>query len=1443
MRALLLFFWLSLSKEGWAREPSWRETYKLTKLQIQSFQLYKRGEYQQSLVVVQERTELALAIYGEKHSKTAKTLGRLGFLYELMGEYESAGKQYERALQIREEILGANHFDTIVSLHRLGLLHSKLGNYQMAHSLLERALQSNENMYGANHVYTVESLHNLAQNYNEMGNHQAALALYERSLQISKEDGDHYLMAGSLSYLGHTYQQMGNYQAARPLLERSLQINQENYGENHLNTADSLSHLGDLYRDLNNYEAAHPLLQRALQIKEKKYGEGHPNTVESLRFLGDLYKDWDKYAIALPLYEKSLQINEEVLGINHPDTYTSLNRLIGLHKEMGNFTTEHPLYKRSLQTHQPEKTEPLPVSTDMAVLIDKPTQTKENNERINEVTLKKTIKMIRLWIKSYRLMKKKDYEQSVVVGQELVELAEVIYGENHPDMMEALQYLGSAYKALGDYTTALPLFERSLQGHQTLYGEKDIKTVNTLEQVADLYFNKGNSTMALQLHMRALHIKEETLGVDHIDTAGALNNLASLYTYMGDYEAALPKFEKALQIYTAIPGEDHPHTSGIVNNLALLYQSLGDYEHALTMFTRSLQATEKQHGPKHPKTATFLNNQGSLYRDMGDYEMALSLFKRALEIRKELLGENHLDTAGSLNNMGLLYEDMSNYEEALPLYERSLSIKEEKLGENHPNIALSLNNLGALYVNMGKYESALPLFKRSLRIREDALGEKHPKTVDSLGNLGTLYTSMGKYESALSLYKTSVRIRKETLGENHPNIALSLNNLGTLYINMGKYELALPLFKRSLRIRKEKLGEDHPDTASSLHNLGMLQVQLGNYELALPLYKKSLLILEKKLGENHQTTALVLNNLAHLYVFMDMPAIALSYYQRLYSSQEYLFQQRLQSSHASERDKIQFFEHNIGESLYYIISLHLEALPQDKKASKLALQTLLQRKGRVLDAQSTLLSRIRRHLDPDVHALFTNWQKTINHISRLTLHLPENMSSEQYNQQLVRLKEKEEKIERELAKKSRYFQQETQTITIDQVANQLPKKTTLLEFVVYRNRLKMGPLQYAAVVLFPDGSHQWFPLGDAQEIDKKTSSFTQSLSSGRPYKTQAKSLYQTLIAPLEAQLHQTKHLLISPDGQLNLIPFEVLLNANGKHLIEKMQISYLSSGRDLLRYSDPTQTKNPSVILAYPNYGQGDDDTKPSEPIKLQKSETRSQDIYTTQWSELLGTKAEAEGIQPYLGKTVVLRMEQAATEQYLKSLQGPEILHIATHGFFFSDIGIAGEGKTRGIFLNKTKPTPSSASSSVTDALLRSGIVLAGVHNQSSGKGEDGVVTAKEFAALNLTGTKLVTLSACETGLGAVKNGKGVFGLRRALVLSGAESALMSLWKVDDEGTQYLMTQYYARLKDGEERAGALRDIQLKLIKSEKYSHPFYWAAFVLIGNWEKLQLGSVQE
>lgn len=1080
------------------------------------------------------------------------------------------------------------------------------------------------------------------------------------------------------------------------------------------------------------------------------------------------------YATAVPLAQNVLAIRERILGNAHPDVAESLNNLALLYQDQGKYRAAEPLHQRALT----------------------------------------------IW--------------------------EHALGPNHPLVATSLNNLALLHKAQGNYAAAEPLLKRSLAIREQVLGKAHPNVAQSLNNLALLYQDQGNYAAAEPLHQRSLALWEQAFGSNHPLVATSLSTLALLHMAQGNYTAAEPLLQRSLAIREQVLGKAHPDVGYSLNNLALLHQDQGNYAAAEPLYQRALTLWEQALGNHHPLVATSLNNLASLHKMQGNYSIAEPLYQRSLAIREQAFGKAHPDVAQSLNNWALLYQDQGNYAAAEPLLKRSLTILEQALGKAHPDVATSLNNLALLHHAQGNYTAAERLYQQSLAIREQALGPNHPGVATSLNNLAFLHQSQGNYTAAKPLYQRSQAILEQVLGPNHPDVATSLNNLALLQQQQSNYGAAASLYQRSLAIREQTLGNDHPQVATSLNNLASMHQHQGRYAVAHPLYQRSLAMRERSLGPNHPDVAASLKNLAWLRWAEGQVVSALDWQQRGLAVEERNLTQNLVAG--SEVQKRAYAE-TFTASSHFAVSLHLQGAPTNLVAARSALTTILRRKGRVLDVLTDSFQRLRSDLSPENQTHLDRLASLRRHYATLAYTAESKLPLAQRQAQMAQLEQQADQLEAELSQRSVAFRTEAQPVEIADVQAQIPANAVLIEFYRYHpfhpqgseRRNQWGQARYGAYWLLPGGEPQWRDLGDAKTIDQAVVEFQRqllNLLTDQDAKVAGRQLDALILEPIRQQIGHSRQLLIAPDSQLNLIPFAALVDAQNRYLIETYNISYLTSGRDLLRLQTLSPSQHAPVIFAQIDH------SRPGNPNSVQlaqqgqvqvaqlapnppRKQSRRSPSFSLQFNNLEHTGAEATAIAPNLSNAVLFTNSNA-TENALKSLRSPQILHLATHGFFLENQPHSSDAK------------PARLTSQTDHPLLRSGLVFAGSNLRQSGE-EDGILSALEASELKLKGTQLIVMSACQTGRGDVANGEGVYGLRRAMVLAGAESQIMTLWSIYDESTRYFMTEYYQMLKQGGDRASTLRQIQLNFLRQQNtesdYSHPAYWAAFTLTGNWQKLR------
>jgi tetratricopeptide (TPR) repeat protein len=1022
--------------------------------------------------------------------------------------------------------------------------------------------------------------------------------------------------------------------------------------------------------------------------------------------------------------------------------------------------------------------------------------------------------------------------------------------ENDRALHEARKLLQEATKLreAGKYDVAIPLVERGREILARVLGPEHFDLADALNILARLYSNKAEYAKAEPFFQRALSIREKALGPEHPLVAAVIYNLGVLYSDTGAYAKAEEFLQRALLSREKTLGPDHPDIADSVNSIAILHFYKGDYAESERFFQRVISIREKALGPEHPLVAMALNNLGILYDETSAYAKAEEFYQRSLAIGEKTLGPDHLDNANTLNNLAELYFQKGAFEKAERMHQRARAIREKALGPDHPVVAVSLYNLARLFLELGDYAKAEPLLRRTLAIREKALGPDHPDIADTLNYLAEVYFQRGALENAERLIQRARAILEKAFGPDHQAVALYLTNLAVLYSERGDYAKAEPLFQQALAIFGKALGSENRNVVNTMNDLAVLYRNKGEYAKAEPLLKKALAILEKMLGSEHRDVVGFLDNLARLYAAKGDFTQAITVQARSNSITERNLALNLGAG--SERQKLAYLA-LFSKQTDFTLTLHSQAAPHDAQALDLAFTTLLRRKGRGLDAMTDTIVTLRRHATPGDQTFFDQLLEARTQLAAVTLKGPGPDEPETYRARLKSLEDKVEELEATLSARSADFRAQMQPVTLTAVQASLPVDSALIEFAVYtpqdpRNDKNKPPQRYLAYLLEAQGRPKWIDLGETAPIDRAITSWQQALRdpSRTDVKRLARAVDEKVMRPMLALTQPggraTHRLLIAPDGMLNLVPFTTLVDRQGRYLVERYSISYLTSGRDLLRLRASPPSKNAPLIMANPIFGRvetiGAQARQNSGNLQVDSQVWGQIDPTEIFFQSLPGAEREALAIKALLPEASVLLREQA-TETALKQSRAPRVLHIATHGFFLNDEA-APPAKIRGGADDnplRLSIQLSKRAAKIDNPLLRSGLALAGANEHRSGD-DDGVLTSLETASLDLWGTRLVVLSGCATGVGEVKNGEGVFGLRRALVLAGSETQVMSLWPVWDEETGSLMASYYRRLLKGEGRGEALRQVQLEMLKDAKLRHPHYWGNFIQSGEWANL-------
>lgn len=848
----------------------------------------------------------------------------------------------------------------------------------------------------------------------------------------------------------------------------------------------------------------------------------------------------------------------------------------------------------------------------------------------------------------------------------------------------------------------------------------------------------------------------------------------------------------------------------------------GRYPEARSLFEQALSISESVRGPDDSSVARVLFDLAGNALQLQDNARSRALYERVLRIFGGVAEPDAAYVLMAKSRLALLDQRGGQPQQAETTLRDVLPALEREVGAEHPWYLQSLVTFANLRQNAGDLDEAERLDRQILATVERTGQTGTLIEAGVLNNLADVRRARADYAGAEPLFRRSVALGESLLGADSLFVATGLQNLGIIARERKDYPAAIDDYERALAIRERLLGPNDPAVAAVLTNMANVYRAMGDDPRALELHFRALRLWEDSVGPYARETLLVVGNIARTYASIGDVPHALEFQRRADAILE--LQLELYLATGSERQKLTFVR-TVAERTDRTLSLHLKQAPENADAAALGALVLLQRKDRVQDVMTDIFASVRRRVtDPADRVLMDQLKDTTAALARVALgRAPAG------HEPIEQVEARKERLEATLSEHSTAFRAEMPPITLDAVQRAIPGDAALLEFAVYhpfdpeaeRNDEAYGPAHYAVYVIAKHGAPVGIDLGAADDIDPLIARLRDSLRdpAAADVNARARAVDERVVQPLRAALGGASRLLIAPDGALNLVPFEALVDEHGRYLVERYATTYLTSGRELLRMQWADASAGRPVIVADPLFGEpaaAASSRHARGTSGARRSVTVGADAAGLYFAPLSGTAVEAHAIKSLFPNALLLTGRRA-TKASLEHLDSPSILHIASHGFFLDDSNGAG-GDAR-----------------AQNPLLRSGLALAGANLR--GTRGDGILTALEAAGLDLWGTRLVTLSACDTGVGEVRNGEGVYGLRRAFMLAGAETLVMSLWPVTDASARDTMVGYYARLRAGAGRGDALRQAKLAILHQSATRHPYYWAAFIQSGDWTRLR------
>jgi len=1114
------------------------------------------------------------------------------------------------------------------------------------------------------------------------------------------------------------------------------------------------------------------ILENAIKIASENFGDNHPQTLNSEKILAEILMETEQLDKALELFGKVAEAMVQPLNALHPLRISCLQSMARIYEILEKYDKAEPLYLEALETSK------------QSMGVDHPET------------------LMNMYLLSMMYVQQMRYKDAITLLEEMMPLYLERQGITHPDTLACMEDLANLYKGQMKTAQAESLYLSVTRQKINIYGELSPQTINTQLEMADLYRQKASYSAAESILQKA------------ITNAKALN-------------------------------DEHQHVLfHLKTELARVYEGQGRLDEAETLMQAVYEYDRTTLGEKHPNTLTDKSHMASILRRKGQLHAAEKIFEQVYMERKSISGEKDPATIIDLNNLALVLEEQGLYEQAEPLLKKAAHLAEAVLGIQHTTTLATMNNLALIHESQGVFKRARPLYLKVIQTYSKIYGEDHPNTIASVNNLAYLYMLEKKYDDALEKFQIVLDRWKKRLTINHQNTLKALNNMGRVYHKKGQLEKANELLQQALELRIRNFGETHMDAIRSTIDVAALYISQEKFKHALLLIKKAIDFSTASLGPHHPYTFEALNVQAKLFQRMQNNQKACEIYALIFERRNKFFERVLWATGENARNGY-IRLHQAEQDAY----LSLLAMSKSPNSARDILHVSLQRKGLLLKIASEI-EQVTQMLDkPELNKLSQQLMDKKKELASLTLSGPAETGATNFLLEIDHLENDIEELQGELGRASIRFKTTRQKISPQSVVSRLGEQDILLDYFIFMNQ-SQGKRQIAAVIAQKtdsgQSSYSKVVFDDMTMIDKWIENFRTTIQDEDADEDEVKEegfiLYEKIWQPLLPLFNDKTSIYLVPDGMLNILPFDALVDDDEEYMIQTYDLKMLSSGRDILLTNEQAH-KGPFIIIAGPDYNS--DYLVATETVQNIKRKRKSRGKRNVEllkglrmasfgmrglsFSPLPGAEREGQEIDALCKKerSTKLYLKTQAEEELLRHMnQAPDILHIATHGFFLK----SQENLTKRLVKLQRSMDPLKLIPPPGDnPLLRAGLAFAGINKNAQFLGEidtdnDGVLTAIEVLGLNLFGTRLVVLSACETGLGEVHVGEGVYGLRRAFQEAGARTVINSLWEVSDQGTQRLMTALSVRK--------AFRNAQLGMKNSIMWSHPYIWSAFFMVGH-----------
>ncbi len=1434
--------------------------------------------------------KLAKKEWREEFSKKEKGYHRyrqlLATVNKNLYDYDAAEKYYLQTLKQIKRIEGDTSYNYAYVLSDLAYTYTELSRYQEAVAAYNITLPIVERLRGKDNTFYLVDNRFLAYSYFYLGEVQRAANQIKQDLDYRlNTDGEPTYIALDLYTLADIYYKDTRYAEALKMFREVISYTESNNLEKDRTFTDALRFSGYIYDHLAKPDSARHYYELAIANHRKKQDTVDVNFLYNFLELADYhYVRGDVYAgeaYADTLLARCVQ-NSLLTNRIYPDALLTKAKL---NIKRYNYRGAEALYNQAIKQLQSlQVPEPGLLSDSYQGLGVVQQNLYANDYTVAEQSFQKAMNVLDATRHNSK------YTHAMYLLLELYITASQwhkgnVMAENIISYLQKFEredefYLAATYRSKGKMAYRQFAFEEALKSYAVAekYYSKAvdayyIEYAYLLSDIANIYEDKDTYKEATPYLIRALKLFEERSAVESADYVYFLVELAYHHRIQGNHTNAISLYRQALEKKERLAGRQSVTYLNTLQSLAICYRNNGQIEEARAMVAegRSILASIKQVAGFEETDINFLEEEALNYSYAGNYQEAENAYKRLLGKSEKWEGRNSLNYAYYLSQLAQFYYRQGKTEKAMLYIEPSIEIVKRVYGTKSPKYAWYREIQSDIYFAMEKYKESLAILEDVQQVYASSFGTNSFDYISAFSDLASLYESLGRYDEAEAMFNQLLEKQATLRGKKTYYYVNALEQLAGLYRRWHKPGRTIEVAEEAISYldsiddvssysyltfynlmglsyayqnniaqadiyltmalegATKRGGKESGDYFVYTNNLAFVKLLKGEYELAEKMYTEAAKRFDyyetvRDLDRvNHE------NNLAELYLSWGKLDKAGKYFDSVTG----LLLNRITNEfhYMSEKQKADFWNAYRGDFENY--NTYALAASKDNEAVVGQMyNNQIQTKSLLLSTSTRERRRILNSGDSTIIAKYFDYVSLKEQLVKYYGYSRELLAQERIN--LDSLESRATAYESELSLDVKGLAEETRNAKVkwEDIQRLLTPTEAAVEIVRFRyfDKLRTDSVIYAALILTSETqkSPTLVVLPNGNELE------------GRYYKSYRASIqfqqadaysYAQYWAPIDAILRGKKTVYFSPDGIYNQLNVSAFRRMDGSYVLDDYSVTSLTSTRDMLALRGNSAKKDRRTVASlfgFPSYSLSHRDIETYTEQRGAGSAfaiERDVDLTRFGFSELKGTKQETEAISALLTKNsweAQLFLGREALEEELKSVQSPRVLHIATHGFFLDDVD-EGNDLQLGIETAQSKKNP----------LLRSGLLLAGAEETVKGnyynQTENGIFTAYEAMNLQLNGTELVVLSACETGRGELRSGEGVYGLQRSFQIAGAEALIMSLWKVNDDATQMLMTQFYQNWLQGKSKKEAFTNAQLRV--RETYDHPYYWGAFVMVG------------